>query len=312
MPLPPSLLRVIEEYRIYRLTERGLSPKTVTLECGQVAQLAHWCRKQEIMDWKALTEEKFGEFLESRKKQIAPATYQNLYINLRLFFRHVSVEFPGIKPLLQDSPTPKSQRKLPGTLSQGDVNLILESASVGDDALQLRNQAVMELFYASGMRLGELKDLELSSVDTESGTARVTGKGNKTRFVPIGAKAMKALDRYLTSGRPRLTNGKSSVNQIFINHRGGKLPAQGVRDIVKKHARKAAYEKRIYPHLLRHSFATHLLEEGADLRVIQEMLGHADITTTQIYTAVDQQRLKNAHSLYHPRSGRKQARKDTP
>ncbi len=303
--IPQSMTRVMDEYRVYRLTECGLSRRTVTLEYGQIARLAGWCGKEKISDWPALTGEILDQYLAKLQKRLAPSTYQNTCVNLRLFFRHASEEFPGISPLLADRPTPRSTRKLPRTLSQAEVNGLLETPIFGEGLIDLRNRAVFELFYASGMRLSELKNLELSSVDTDNGIARVTGKGNKTRFVPVGTKAMNALKIYLANARPSLASkSKKGVNQIFLNHRGQSLSTQGLRGIVKQFAKKAGFDKKIYPHLLRHSFATHLLEEGADLRTIQEMLGHSDITTTQIYTAVDQQRLKNTHSLYHPRSGR--------
>lgn len=303
--LMPSLKKVIDQYRIYRLTECGLSPKTVELELRQINRLAQWIARRKMESWEDLTTEALDEYLLARKKQIASATYQNLYINLRLFFRHASAGSDAIPAHLQDTPTPRSSRKIPQTLSQTDVARVIESGSLRSDPLSLRNRAILELFYASGMRLGELRELELASLDLDQGVARVTGKGQKTRMVPVGQKALASLIDYMKSGRPHLASTKSSVNQVFISRRGGRLSFQAIRNVVIDFAHKAGLDKRVYPHLLRHSFATHLLEEGADLRLIQEMLGHSDISTTQIYTMVDQQRLKDAHSRFHPRSGRK-------
>lgn len=308
--LPAAMMTVMREYREYRLVERGLSPKTVALEFSQINRLARWCVKKGLCSWEELTPALMSDYLSGLRKSLQPSTWRNVWVNLRLFFRHSSRETAGIPALLQDTDTPKAPRKLPATLSQEQVEGILTRANEdhGLSPADLRNRAIIELFYASGMRLEELRSLDLSSLDMEQGVARVTGKGGKTRFVPFGSKAREALRRYLTSGRPLLADGRRSVNHVFLNQRGKPLSGQGIRLLLRQFARAAGFDKRIYPHLLRHSFATHLLEEGADLRMIQEMLGHADITTTEIYTAVDQQRLKNAHSLHHPRSGRRSQR----
>jgi integrase/recombinase XerD len=159
---------------------------------------------------------------------------------------------------------------------------------------------MIELLYASGLRVSELANARLENFDAEGRILRVTGKGNKTRLVPVGGKACAALAAYLSAERPRLVKARSG-NEIFLSTRGGKLTTSRLWQIVKKHARRARLEANIYPHLLRHSFATHLLSNGADLRIIQEMLGHADISTTQVYTHVDQQRLKAVHRKFHPR-----------
>ena len=159
---------------------------------------------------------------------------------------------------------------------------------------------MLELFYASGLRLSEMCSARLEFLDLEDHFLRITGKGNKTRIVPVGEKALAALKRYLASERPNLVTRKTS-SHVFLSIRGGPLSPDRVRQIVKERAKQAGIDQNIYPHLLRHSFATHLLENGADLRVIQELLGHADISTTQIYTHVDQKRLKAIHKKFHPR-----------
>jgi integrase/recombinase XerD len=165
----------------------------------------------------------------------------------------------------------------------------------------LRDRAMIELLYASGLRISELAGARLENFNSEDRMLRVTGKGNKTRLVPVGRKACEALAAYLSTERPRLVKPRSS-SEIFLSERGKKLTTARIWQIVKKHAQRAGLEKSIYPHLLRHSFATHLLSNGADLRIIQEMLGHADISTTQVYTHVDQQRLKAVHRQFHPRA----------
>ena len=167
--------------------------------------------------------------------------------------------------------------------------------------LGLRDHAIIELLYASGLRVSELANARLENFNPEERILRVTGKGNKTRLVPVGRKACEALAAYLSMERPRLVKRRSG-SEIFLSARGTKLTTARIWQIVKRISRHSGLEKNIYPHLLRHSFATHLLGNGADLRIIQEMLGHADISTTQIYTHVDQQRLKAVHRQFHPRA----------
>ena len=169
------------------------------------------------------------------------------------------------------------------------------------DPFALRNRAVFELLYASGLRISELCHARLENLDLDEGWIRVTGKGNKTRIVPVGGRAVEALARYLANERPKLVGPRSGA-EIFLSARGRKFTRARVWQLVKQYAALAGLESNVYPHLLRHSFATHLLSNGADLRVIQELLGHADISTTEIYTHVDQQRLKAVHKKFHPRA----------
>ncbi|MFT6499080.1 MAG: integrase/recombinase XerD, partial [Akkermansiaceae bacterium] len=184
-------------------------------------------------------------------------------------------------------------------LNQQTVENLLGSID-SEKKLGKRDLALLELFYASGLRLSEICGARLEYFDQEDHFLRITGKGNKTRLVPVGGRALKALDNYLTGERSNLVTKKTS-SHIFLSVRGGPLSPDRVRQIVKDRAQQAGIEQNIYPHLLRHCFATHLLENGADLRVIQELLGHADIATTQIYTHVDQKRLKAVHKNFHPR-----------
>jgi integrase/recombinase XerD len=172
---------------------------------------------------------------------------------------------------------------------------------VGADARALRDRALLELFYSSGLRVSELAALSLQQVDLEQGFVRVFGKGSKERVVPVGSRAADALTTYLTSGRPQLVKPKTG-SQVFLNPRGTALSRVALWMIVKKNAQRAGITKNVKPHGLRHSFATHLLSGGADLRAIQEMLGHASISTTQIYTAVESKRLADHHARFHPRN----------
>jgi len=199
---------------------------------------------------------------------------------------------------------PKLARKIPATLSETEMSRLLNAAT-GGDPRSLRDRALLELFYSSGLRVSELAALMLQQVDLDHGFIRVFGKGSKERVVPVGGKARDALLTYLTSGRPHLVKPKATGSQFFLNHHGRALSRVALWMIVKKHAARAGITKNVKPHALRHSFATHLLTGGADLRAIQEMLGHASISTTQIYTAVEPQRLVDHHAKYHPRNREK-------
>ena len=194
---------------------------------------------------------------------------------------------------------PRIERYLPETLNEIQVQQLLDAIDIKTE-LGLRDRAIVELLYASGLRISELTAARLEQFNDEERILRVTGKGNKTRLVPVGRKASQALAAYLSAERPQLVTSRSG-SEIFLSVRGRKLTTARIWQIVKKHAKRSGVEANIYPHLLRHSFATHLLSNGADLRIIQEMLGHADISTTQVYTHVDQQRLKAVHRKFHPR-----------
>ncbi|HEY3754596.1 MAG TPA: site-specific tyrosine recombinase [Opitutaceae bacterium] len=194
---------------------------------------------------------------------------------------------------------PKLRRRLPETLSEAQVERFL-SAPAGGDPPALRDRAILELFYASGLRVSEVADLRLQQVELKDGYVRVFGKGAKERVVPFGARAGDALRKYLEAGRPALV-GRRTGSHLFLNQQGGSISRVSLWTIVKKYAARAGLPKGVKPHSLRHSFATHLLSGGADLRSIQEMLGHASISTTQIYTAVEPKRLIDQHARFHPR-----------
>jgi integrase/recombinase XerD len=242
-----------------------------------------------------------SDYLSFRKRGgLSAASIKLVVVALRIFFR-----FLDRNTLLKRDPTetltlPRIDRYLPETLNESQVQRLIESVETRHP-LGLRDRAIMELLYASGLRISELANARLENMNFEERILRVTGKGNKMRLVPVGQKACQALASYLSSERPRLVKGHSR-SEVFLSTRGAKLTTSRIWQIVKAHARRSGLEKNVYPHLLRHSFATHLLGNGADLRIIQEMLGHADISTTQVYTHVDQQRLKAVHRKFHPRA----------
>jgi integrase/recombinase XerD len=195
--------------------------------------------------------------------------------------------------------TPKLWQRIPDVLTEAEVTAMIQAAS-GRDWQSLRDRAMLELFYASGLRVSELVTLRLEDVNLESGTVLCTGKGSKQRLIPVGGEARAALEKYLTRGRVKILKGRVEA-AIFVSRLGKKLSRQSAWKVIKAYARKAGVKKNIKPHTLRHTFATHLLAHGADLRSVQEMLGHADIATTQIYTHVDKERLRTVHKQFHPR-----------
>ncbi|MGE7759374.1 site-specific tyrosine recombinase XerD [Peribacillus sp. NPDC097895] len=197
--------------------------------------------------------------------------------------------------------TPKPERTLPKVLSMEEVEALLEAPKFMDE-FGLRDKAMLELMYATGMRVSELISMDVSDVHASMGFVRCVGKGNKERIIPIGQTALGAIEHYLESSRGKLASHKHRTDSLFLNHHGNRLTRQGFWKILKKLVKSAQIEKEITPHTLRHSFATHLLMNGADLRAVQEMLGHADISTTQIYTHITNVRIKDVYSKFHPRA----------
>lgn len=290
----------IDSFILYLATERGLSDAYQLSVRRSLEALLHWAREKKFADWRDLGVDDLSAFLAHLKKGLEASSLRIAIVHLKIFFRFLAsrnlVEADPSEPLL----SPRSGSHLPETLHVNQVEKLLNSI---DPARPLgrRDLAILELFYSSGLRLAEICSVRLETLDLEDGFLRVTGKGNKTRIVPVGARASEAIKSYLANERPGLVKPHTS-SEIFLSVRGGPIGPDRVRKIVKERARQAGIEQNMYPHLLRHSFATHLLQNGADLRVIQELLGHADIATTQIYTHVDDQRLKKVHQRFHPRA----------
>jgi integrase/recombinase XerD len=283
----------------YLATERGLSEAYQLSVRQTLDALAGWLKTRGTTLRDTGTEE-LAAFLSQRKKDgLIAASLRITTVHLKVFFRWLAIkgrlEMDPAEPLL----APRPDQTLPETLHAAEVAKLLDSI---DPAARLgrRDRAILELFYSSGLRLSELCHLRLEMMDLDEGFARITGKGNKTRVARVGGKARETITDYLANERPDLVTRRTS-SHVFLSVRGGPLSPDRVRQIVKERAKMAGLDQNIYPHLLRHSFATHLLEGGADLRVIQELLGHADISTTQIYTHVDRQRLKSVHKKFHPR-----------
>ncbi|MFT6864048.1 MAG: integrase/recombinase XerD [Akkermansiaceae bacterium] len=290
----------VDSFILYLATERGLSTAYQLSVRQTLDKLVAWTEKEGHHEWRDLGTDELSVFLgHLRKAGLEASSFRIALVHLKIFFRFLQkrehLEIDPAEPLL----SPKTSSKLPETLNAQTVAHLLISINP-EKKLGKRDRALLELFYASGLRLSELCGARLEYLDQDDHFLRITGKGNKTRLVPVGGKALTALDHYLTLERSTLVTKKTS-SHIFLSIRGGPLSPDRVRQIVKERAKQAGIDQNIYPHLLRHSFATHLLENGADLRVIQELLGHADIATTQIYTHVDQKRLKAVHKSFHPR-----------
>jgi integrase/recombinase XerD len=292
----------IDSFIRYLAVERGLSENYQLSTQRSLEEFARWCKvKQKIDNPREVTLSILSEYLGERKRSgLAAASIKLVIVALKIFFRFLAGNHLVERDPAEALALPRIERYLPETLNELQVEQLLEAV---DEKLPLglRDRAILELLYASGLRISELAGAHLEDFNSEEGILRVTGKGNKTRLVPVGRKAREALAAYLSTERPRLVKRRTG-SEIFLSSRGTKLTTTRIWQIVKNVSRRAGLGTNVYPHLLRHSFATHLLGNGADLRIIQEMLGHADISTTQVYTHVDQQRLKAVHRQFHPRA----------
>jgi integrase/recombinase XerD len=305
----PSRLAPLNELMFdflgYLELERGLSRNTLEAYRSDLQQYGEFLARSDIEPLQ-ITPQQLGHFVSEladghdERAPVAASTLQRKVACLRSFYRHLRRE-----QLLAHDPTkelrsPRSSARLPKVLSRDEVTSLL-SQPRGNSPGALRDRALLETMYACGLRASEATDLQRSDVDLESGILRARGKGSKERIVPIGSKAIASLEAYLAQGRPKMV-GLSDEPRLFVNLRGGGLSRQGLYKIVQGHAASAGLAQRMSPHTLRHSFATHLLAGGCDLRSLQEMLGHADIGTTQIYTHLSPERLRDVYFDAHPRA----------
>lgn len=297
------MLNFVDSFILHLATERGLSTSYQLLVRGVLEAFSSWLNeKTAVREVAGVTTVHLTDYLGARKKTgLAASSARVELIALKIFFRWLNArkfrEGDPAEPILP----PRQEQHLPDTMNESEVLILLESVK-GTAPLDRRDRAILELFYASGLRLSELVNAKLENLSLEEGWIRVTGKGNKTRLTPVGGGAREALQSYMDHARPELVKPRTT-SHIFLSRNGTRLTTVRVWQIVKERAAMAGLDPaKVHPHLLRHSFATHLLNHGADLRVIQEMLGHADIATTQIYTHVDQQRLKEVHRRFHPRA----------
>ena len=299
--------RLVGDFLAYLELERGLSRNTLDAYGNDLQQFSEFLGRNRLTVEGAVHGDLaafLDELAEGRdgRAPVAATTLGRKVACLRSFYRHLRRE-----ELIEHDPTaelrgPRKPQRLPRVLSREEVRKLLEQPR-GSSPLAQRDRALLEVMYACGLRASEAVGLELGDLDMEEGLLRTRGKGSKERIVPVGRQALAALAVYLRSARPELV-GDRPQSRLLVNHRGGALTRQGLYKIVQGHARAAGLEQRMSPHTLRHSFATHLLAGGCDLRSLQEMLGHADLATTQVYTHLSAERLKDAYFGAHPRASR--------
>jgi len=311
---------LVEDFLQYLRHERGQSDNTAKTYAALLGKFTAWAEKQNLTDWKSVELKHLMEFLqnerarntsigrpakkESAKKiSLRRLSGESVYLEiaaLRAFYKFAENEkFLPANPA-ENLSLPRRWKRLPKALSNDEIKKLLEPENP-ETPENLCDQAILELAYASGLRLSELKNLRLEQLHLDAGFINVIGKGNKERVVPVGKKAVESLNRYIEIGRPKLVTPKSPAN-VFLTQRGTPFAAVTLWLHIKNRVRRAGVERNMTPHMLRHSFATHLLEHGADLRVIQELLGHANISTTEIYTHVTGNRLREIHRKFHPRA----------
>jgi integrase/recombinase XerD len=293
------MINAVERFILHLATERGLSVNYQLSNRQTLEALASWLEeKHGVKDPASVALAHLTDYLFLRKNAgLSNASVRLQVISVKIFFRWLAIRKFIPKDVADGLQAPRLDATLPETLTELEVEHLLASIEPVTP-IDYRDLAVLELLYASGLRISELANATVDQLSMDEGFIRVTGKGNKTRLVPVGRRAREAVQTWLDKGRPKMVTAKTSSHLILGQH-GRSLTIQRLWQIVK--ARAAAVDLTVYPHLLRHSFATHLLSGGADLRVIQEMLGHANISTTQVYTHVDQTRLKEVHRKFHPR-----------
>ena len=297
---PASEDALLNDFLRHLSLERRLSPRTVEAYGRDLKDMAAWLDQQQL-DWRRLGQAQVRAWAALRHRQgLSAKSLQRRLAALRAFYRYLKRRGRVENNPAMGVRAPKAERKLPATLDVDQMTQLLELP--GDDALALRDQAIMELLYSSGLRLTELVSLDLADLDLQDAMLEVTGKGGKTRRLPVGRKALEALERWLQV-RPSLAAGDEQA--LFVSQRGRRLSPRSVQSRLAKRALEQGSPRHVHPHLLRHSFASHLLESSGDLRAVQELLGHADISTTQIYTHLDFQHLAQVYDQAHPRARRK-------
>ncbi|MGI8945588.1 MAG: site-specific tyrosine recombinase XerD [Thermoleophilaceae bacterium] len=295
---------LVLDFLAYLEFERGLSRNTLEAYRSDLLQFGRFLEQRDLTavaaDGRAVSDFLAALGGAHGREAASPATIHRKVAALRSFYRHLRRE--GIR---ESDPTvgigsPRRGRRLPNVLTRGEVGRLLAQPR-GGEPTDLRDAALLELMYACGLRASEATCLEVRDIDLEDLVLRARGKGSKERIVPFGRAASEAVRRYLERGRPRLVGATAEVH-LFVNFRGGALTRQGLYKIVRRHATSAGLAARMSPHTLRHTFATHLLAGGCDLRSVQEMLGHADVATTQLYTHLSSERLKDVYFRAHPRA----------
>ncbi len=291
---------LLEKYFNYLLIERGVAQNTLEAYRRDLRRFLLIVQEKGFTDFQQIMPEAIIEYLVRIKDEgLSPNSMNRSLAAMRGFYKYLLREKMIEQTPLANIELAKVWMRLPDTISKEEMNLILAQPGV-ETAATLRNTAMLELLYATGIRVSELIGLTMNSINWQVGFLVVMGKGSKERIVPIGKTAYDCTKLYVEESRPQLMQGKST-DVLFLNRFGGKFTRQGFWKMVVGYAKKSGLQKKVHPHTFRHSFASHLLEGGADLRTVQVMLGHADISTTQIYTHITRERLKEIHQKYHPR-----------
>lgn len=302
----PAFERELKQYLQFIKLEKGLSENSYHSYQNDLKRYLHFVAHDlKISDLGGITLSHIEKYLEElTEMELAVSSIARNISSIRSFHEFAVVENLAYANPAELVELPKKAKKLPEVLDADEVSRIIDAADRTSNA-GIRDAAILETLYASGMRVSELTDLEMDRLFFEIGFIRVIGKGNKERLVPVGEAAQQSIEHYIETARKDFINpdkpGKTE-NKLFLNQRGGPLTRMSVWNIVNKYAMKADIQKNVYPHIFRHSFATHLLEGGADLRAVQEMLGHTSIITTEIYTHVDRSLLHQIHKQFHPRA----------
>lgn len=303
---------LVEDFLQYLRHERGQSDNTAKTYAALLGKFVVWAEKQGLADWRGvelkhlmgfLQQERIRPLSDEPKESTKRLSGESVYLEiaaLRAFYKFAETEKILPANIAENLSLPRRWKRLPKALSGEEIVKLLTPENP-ETPVSLCDQAVLELAYASGLRLSELRNLRLEQLHIEAGFINVIGKGNKERVVPVGRKAVESLNRFIEAGRPKLVTPKSPAN-VFLTKRGTPFAAVTLWKHIKDRVKRAGVERNITPHMLRHSFATHLLEHGADLRVIQELLGHASISTTEVYTHVTGNRLRDIHRKFHPRA----------
>jgi len=290
----------IEEFINYLSVERGLAENTLLAYGRDLNKYAKFLKGQGVCETHQVKRDHITNYMFDQKKNgLSTNSICRNLAAIKMFHRFLVRDRLAKEDPSHLVDTPKIWKRVPDVLTTAEIEAII-NATKGRGWQAIRDNAILELFYASGMRVSELVRLKLDNVNFDVGYVRCIGKGRKERIIPIGKKAREAVRKYCDSSRKKLLKDNMNLD-LFLSRLGKRLSRQSVWKIIKRYARKAKIKKEIKPHTLRHSFATHLLEGGADLRSVQEMLGHADIATTQIYTHVDRKRLQSIHKRFHPR-----------
>ena len=298
---PPLIQPLIDQYLNSQLYERQLSINTVNAYARDLTVLESWRRDKNFDEWQQFSQADIRDIAATAfRRGLSPSSIQRLLSSIRNFFKYLIKEgLLEINPA-QDISAPKKSRRLPKVLDIDEISHLLNIP--GDDTLAKRDRAILELFYSSGLRLSELTGLNLHDLDLAEGSTRVIGKGNKQREVPVGKMARQALSEWLKV-RGELLKGDTSA--IFISKLGKRLSVRSVQSRIDHWSKQLGLHQHVHPHMLRHSFASHMLESSGDLRAVQELLGHADISTTQIYTHLNFDHLARVYDAAHPRARKK-------